>query len=74
MRAAIYNRVSTDMQQQTGASLAAQESMNRAECARRGATSIEAFTDVQSAKDTNRPELTRLMEWVSARRLDLLCQ
>lgn len=72
MTAAIYCRVSTSEQEATGASLAAQESLCRAEAVRRGAAAIEAFTDVQSAKDTNRRELQRLMEWVAARRLGLL--
>lgn len=71
MTTAIYLRVSTETQQQEGASLPAQEALCRAECERRGATSITVYQDAQSAKDTNRPALQRLLQDVAARRYRL---
>lgn len=71
MTAAVYIRVSTTEQQQEGASLPAQEALCRAECERRGATSVTVYQDAQSAKDTNRPALQSLIADVAARKFRL---
>ncbi len=68
-----YTRVSTDQQANEGVSLAAQEEKVRAMALVQGVELLEVITDAgESAKDTDRPGLQRLLELVDSRDVQVI--
>ncbi len=61
MKSAIYIRVSTDIQDERGTSLPTQEERCRAYAQSKGWKVAKVYSDVESAKDLNRPGLTQLL-------------
>jgi DNA invertase Pin-like site-specific DNA recombinase len=57
-RVVAYYRVSTDGQRRSGLGLAAQKEAVAALCTSRGWTILAEFTEIESGKRNNRPELT----------------
>ncbi len=73
MRTAIYIRVSTQEQAQEGFSLAAQAQKLRAYCESQDWNVIDIYADEGfSAKDTERPNLKRMMKDVQNMKLDVV--
>ncbi|WDL96367.1 recombinase family protein [Alicyclobacillus sp. ALC3] len=73
MRAALYSRVSTTMQADDGFSLDAQFDRLRSFCDSQGWTIVGIYTDGGvSAKNTDRPELQRLMKDIEAGDIDVV--
>lgn len=67
-KAVAYARVSTDRQAKEGISLEAQEERMRKEAEHRGLELVEVFVDAGvSGKNTERPELQRMLEMVRRR-------
>jgi len=60
MKVAIYIRVSTDIQEERGSSLPTQEERCRSYAKSKGWKVVKVYSDVASAKDTNRPGLQQL--------------
>lgn len=73
MKAAIYTRVSTDIQSEEGFSLGAQLDRLRAYCESQGWDVADVYTDEGiSAKNTDRPALGRMMKDISQGRIDIV--
>ncbi|GKU76895.1 recombinase family protein [Paenibacillus sp. L3-i20] len=73
MRVVIYVRVSTDMQAEEGYSLEGQIERCKAYCVSQGWEVIEVFVEEgESAKDLDRPELSRLMQAAEDGLFDIL--
>ena len=67
-----YYRVSTDKQGRSGLGLEAQQAAVAAYLAQTGGMLVEAFTEVESGKKDDRPELAKALELCRRRRLPLL--
>jgi site-specific DNA recombinase len=73
MRAVAYVRVSTEKQVDFGVSLEAQEAKIRAMAVVQGADLVDVLVDAgESAKSLNRPGMSRLLEMVESRSIDLI--
>lgn len=73
MKAAIYTRVSTEMQTEEGFSLDAQLERLRSYCDSQGWTVYDIYTDEGiSAKNTERPSLKRMMTDISNKCIDVV--
>ncbi|WP_394139626.1 recombinase family protein [Cytobacillus oceanisediminis] len=73
MRVATYRRVSTEMQADEGFSLEAQKSRLQAYIESQGWRHVEDYADEGfSAKNTDRPAITRLMEDIKKEKFDIV--
>lgn len=73
MKAALYTRVSTDIQAEEGFSLDAQLHRLRSYCDSQGWTVYDVYTDEGlSAKDTDRPQLQRMLSDIRQRKVDVV--
>jgi site-specific DNA recombinase len=73
LRAALYTRVSTDVQVEEGFSLDAQLHRLRAYCESQGWTISDVYTDEGiSAKNTERPQLQRMLSDIRDRKIDVV--
>src|SRR5690625_5115180 len=69
MATAIYMRVSTEMQEKEGISLETQKEQLHAYCKFKGLKNIKKYTDVGSARTTNRPHFIEMMKEVEKGRI-----
>jgi site-specific DNA recombinase len=71
-RAGIYCRVSTREQGESGISLKSQERRCRMHCEAQGYKIVDTFVDAISAKDLDRPEMTRMIKAAKDDEIDLV--